>query len=147
MRRVLFDSDVLLDVLIERSPHAIASVGALDTVVPGGTVEGYVSGHAVTNMYYLLRRLVGDARGRELLASLLTRLTVAPVTDRAIRTAFAAPFSDFEDAVTWSAALEVDAGLIVTRNIADFRASTLPAVTPAVYLARLAPRGADAPLS
>ncbi|WP_245912182.1 PIN domain-containing protein [Brunnivagina elsteri] len=47
MKRVLFDSDVLLDVLAQRQPFAIASARVLDTVAQG-TVQGYVSGHALT---------------------------------------------------------------------------------------------------
>jgi predicted nucleic acid-binding protein len=52
VKRVLFDSDVLLDVLDKREPHFQASVQALNTVKTGKT-QGYISGHAVTNIYYI----------------------------------------------------------------------------------------------
>jgi predicted nucleic acid-binding protein len=55
VKRVLFDSDVLLDVLGKREPHFQASVQALNTVKTGKT-QGYISGHAVTNIYYILSR-------------------------------------------------------------------------------------------
>ena len=48
MKRVLFDSDVLLDVLAQRQPFVVASARALNTVMQE-QVQGYVSGHAVTN--------------------------------------------------------------------------------------------------
>lgn len=71
MRRVLFDSDVLIDVLAQRQPFVIASARALNTVTQE-QVQGYVSGHAVTNIFYILRR-------RNLLKWLveLQRLTVS----------------------------------------------------------------------
>ncbi len=140
MRRVLFDSDVVLDVLLGRPPHVTASAAALDTVTQGG-VEGYLAGHAVTNVYYVLRRQVGDRQSRALLADLLARLTVAPVTDRAIRTALASPFSDFEDAVSHGVAMEAGVDTIVTRNTSDFGQSAIPALAPDVYVASMPAAG------
>ncbi|MCA1993447.1 MAG: PIN domain-containing protein [Coleofasciculus sp. S288] len=46
MRRVLFDSDVLLDVLAQRQPFVVASAQTLNTVTLP-QIQGYVSGHAV----------------------------------------------------------------------------------------------------
>ena len=58
MKQVLFDSDVLLDILMERQPFVVASAKALAwATIPGN--EGMVAGHAVTNMFYILRRKVG----------------------------------------------------------------------------------------
>jgi len=52
LKRVLFDSDVLLDVLAQRQPFVIASAQALNKVTHE-QVQGYVSGHAVTNIFYI----------------------------------------------------------------------------------------------
>lgn len=46
MRRVLFDSDVLLDVLAQRQPFVVSSAQALNTVTRP-QMQGYVAGHAV----------------------------------------------------------------------------------------------------
>lgn len=136
MKSVLFDSDVLLDILLEREPYFGTSAVALSTVQPG-SVSGFVAAHAVTNLYYVMRRNVGDARSRALLIDLLTKLTVAPVTDRSVRAALSSPFTDFEDGVTHAAALESDIEIIVTRNIADFSTATIPAMAPPTYLAAI----------
>lgn len=45
---------------------------------------------------------------------------VAPITDAVIRRALASPLTDFEDAVCHAAADEVNAVVIVTRNVSDF---------------------------
>ena len=71
MKRVLFDSDVLLDVLAQRKPFVIASAQALNTVTQE-QVQGYVSGHAVTNIFYILRRKIGSEAARELLPLVTT---------------------------------------------------------------------------
>lgn len=133
MRRVLFDSDVLLDVLAQRQPFVIASVKALNMVTQPQVI-GYVSGHAVTNIFYILRRQVGSKAARELLSRLLQRIQVASVTDEVIRAALQSSIADFEDAVTSEAANAADVEVIVTRNIADFTDSSVPAVLPEEFL-------------
>ncbi|MEH1841606.1 MAG: PIN domain-containing protein [Nostoc sp.] len=47
---MLFDSDVLLDILAQRKPFKAASARALNIVMQN-QVQGYVSGHAVTNIF------------------------------------------------------------------------------------------------
>lgn len=76
----MFDSDVLLDVLAQRQPFVIASAQALNTVTQQ-QVQGYVSGHAVTNIFYILRRQLGSEAARDLISRLLQRIQIASVTD------------------------------------------------------------------
>ncbi|GAB4236317.1 MAG: PIN domain-containing protein [Elainellaceae cyanobacterium] len=134
MRRVLFDSDVLLDVLAQRQPFVVASAQALNMVTQP-QVQGYVSGHAVTNIFYILRRQVGSETARELLSRLLKHLQIASVTDEVVRAALQSSMADFEDAVTSEAANAAGLEVIVTRNTPDFAASAIPAVSPENFLA------------
>jgi len=134
LRRVLFDSDVLLDVLAQRQPFVFTSAQALNTVTQP-QVQGYVAGHAVTNIFYILRRQVGSETARELLLRLLQHLRVANVTDEVIRAALQSSMTDFEDAVISEAANAAGVEVIVTRNTPDFAASAIPAVLPAEFLA------------
>ncbi|ARV59862.1 nucleic-acid-binding protein, contains PIN domain protein [Nostocales cyanobacterium HT-58-2] len=136
MKRVLFDSDVLLDVLAQRQPFVIASARALNTVTRK-QVQGYVSGHAVTNIFYILRRQIGSESARELIARLLQRIQIASVTDEVIRQALQSVIADFEDAVTSAAANIADLEIIVTRNTSDFTHSPVPAMLPEEFLATL----------
>lgn len=134
MRRVLFDSDVLLDVMAQRQPFVVASAQALSTATQP-QVQGYISGHAVTNIFYILRRQVGGETARELLSRLLQHLQVASVTDAVIKAALQSSIRDFEDAVTSEAANAAAVEVIVTRNKSDFAASAIPALLPDEFLA------------
>ena len=136
MKRVLFDSDVLLDVLAQRQPFVVASAQALNTVTQK-QVQGYVSGHAVTNIFYILRRQIGSEAARELLSRLLRRIQVASITDEVIQQALQSPVTDFEDAVTSVAASVAGLEIIVTRNTSDFVISAVPAMLPEEFLATL----------
>lgn len=136
MKRVLFDSDVLLDVLCKREPHFQASVQALNTVKTGKT-QGYISGHAVTNIYYILSKQNGRESSRKLVISLLENLQVARVTDAIIRQALASQMKDFEDAVTSAVAESEKLEIIIMRNLRDFAAAPVPAMLPADFLSIL----------
>lgn len=140
MKRVLFDSDVLLDVLAQRQPFVIASAQALNVVTVTKMemqIKGYVSGHAVTNIFYILRRQIGSEMARDAISRLLLHLQVASITDEVIRAALQSSMTDFEDAVSSEAANAVGVEIIVTRNKSDFVASSVPAMLPEEFLAAL----------
>jgi len=134
LRQILFDSDVLIDVLAQRQPFVTASAQALNRVTQP-QVQGFVSGHAVTNIFYILRRQVGSETAREFLSRLLQHLQVASVTDEVIRAALQSSITDFEDAVTSEAANAAGVEVIVTRNTPDFVDSSIPTVLPEEFLA------------
>ncbi|MBD2277045.1 MAG: PIN domain-containing protein [Dolichospermum sp. DEX189] len=136
MKQVLFDSDVLLDILAQRQPFVVASAQALNTVMKK-QVQGFVSGHAVTNIFYILRRQIGSEAARKLIENLLQHIQIASVTNQVIHQALQSPIKDFEDAVTSAAAMSAGLEIIVTRNQADFVASLVPAMLPEEFLKML----------
>ena len=99
-----------------------------------------VAWHSISNLYYLLRSALADAKAREFISDLLRFAAVASGGTDAVRQALLIPMRDFEDALQVSAALSGGAELIVTRNIRDFVRSPLPAVTPSHFLQKILPR-------
>ena len=51
MKRVLFDTNVVLDVLLDRRPYVEASA-AVWAAVETGASEGMLAAHAVTTIHY-----------------------------------------------------------------------------------------------
>ena len=135
MRRALYDINIALDVILQREPHFAASAEAL-RVAERGEVEGYLAGHAVPTLDYILRREIGPAYDRSVLQDLLSFLRIAPVTDSAVRSALSADAADFEDAVTSAVAEESGIDVIVTRDLRGFAGSAVPAETPATFCSR-----------
>ena len=125
--RVLVDTDVLLDVALEREPHAAQSAAVLRWVEAGG--EAAVAWHTLANCAYLLK---GD--GRPFLSRLLRLVEVVPAGTADARRALELPMADLEDAFQAAAAFAWNADAIVTRNIADYRRSPVPALTPSAFL-------------
>jgi predicted nucleic acid-binding protein len=137
LKRVLFDSDVLLDVLMERQPFVLESAKALTwATVPSH--EGLVAGHAITNIFYILRRKVGREEAIKLISTILKILNVASVTNSVIDAALKSTMTDFEDAVTSAAAEAGGADVIVTRNRSDFGNSPVHSLSPDMFLREVA---------
>ncbi|MEZ4426009.1 MAG: PIN domain-containing protein [Gemmatimonadota bacterium] len=133
---MLLDTDVLLDVALDRAPHVEASA-ALLTWLETQPPMAFVAWHTLANVSYLLRSRAGGRAVRSFLNDLTAFLTVAPAHTDAFRYAATLGMADFEDALQVAAAQACGARVIVTRNLADFRASPVPARTPAEMLEEL----------
>jgi predicted nucleic acid-binding protein len=133
MKRILFDVNVVLDVLLDRKPHA-ASSAAVWASVEAGTAEGLLAAHAVTTIHHLAPKDTGSAKTREILSAILNVFGIAPVDALVIQEALQLPCDDFEDAVTAAAARRAGCGHIVTRDLKGFRGSPVRALTPEVAL-------------
>ena len=134
MKRLLLDVNVVLDVLLERSPHA-EHAAALWALIESGHATGLLSAHAVTIVHYLVTHEHDRRRARHALDRLLSVYTVAAVDDAVIRRAMRLGWSDFEDAVTAAAAATAACDALVTRNPRDFKGSPVTVVDAATAVA------------
>ena len=133
MRRVLFDTNVVLDVLLDREPHVEASAAAW-AAVETGAAEGLLGAHAVMTVHYLAATELGAAKARRAVSAILTVFGIAAVDSAVLEEALQLPFADFEDAVTAAAARLAGCECIVTRDPKSFRASPVHAFTPEAVL-------------
>jgi predicted nucleic acid-binding protein len=129
MKRVLFDTNVVLDVLLDRQPYVAASAAAW-AVVETGALEGMLAAHAVTTIHYLVRKESGNVKARRIVSAILRVFGVASVDGAVIQEALQLHFSDFEDAVTAAAARVAGCECIVTRDPKGFRGSPVRSLTP-----------------
>jgi predicted nucleic acid-binding protein len=129
MKRILFDTNVVLDVLLDRQPHVEASAAAW-AAVETGISEGMLAAHAVTTIHYLVRKEMGNIKARRIVTAILRVFGVAAVDGAVVQEALQLPFSDFEDAVTAAAARLAGCECIVTRDPRGFRGSPVRSLTP-----------------
>jgi predicted nucleic acid-binding protein len=129
MKRILFDTNVVLDVLLDRQPYVEASSAAW-AAVESGISEGMLAAHAVTTIHYLVRKEVGNNKARRIMTAILRVFGVAAVDGAVVQEALQLPFSDFEDAVTAAAARLAGCEYIVTRDPKGFRGSPVRPLTP-----------------
>jgi len=117
---VLFDTNIILDVLEKRLPFYDSSKPVLERCV-SGSVTGYIALHSISNIFYILRKRYCAADRRKLLLDILDLLQVADADHKSVRNALQREdFSDFEDCLQDECAKQIHADYIVTRNTDDF---------------------------
>ena len=133
---MLLDTDVLIDVALDRHPYSESSSELLDRVERSAR-RAFVAWHTLSNFYYLVTPARGDADARDFIAELIRFVAVAPADTPALSYAVSLPMADFEDAMQVAAARACGARHIVTRNVRDFARSPIPAITPGEAVTRL----------
>lgn len=134
--RVLFDTNVVLDALLERDPWAEAAV-ILFAKVESGELVGHLGATTITTVYYIARRNKGAGTADRMMRDLLRIFEVAPVNRAVVEGALASGFADFEDAVLHEAGRSVGADALTTRNPKHFSKSTLRIYAPDELVAAL----------
>ena len=131
--KVLVDLNVLMDVLQRREPF-FASAAALCGwgEKRGNTLA--IPAHVVTTVAYVVRKTAGADAESKALDWLLKNFTVLPSDVNVFRMARALGMGDFEDAVVAASASAAGCAYVITRNVADFSQSPVPAVQPAEFL-------------
>ena len=132
--RLVVDTNVWLDVLLERAPHVDDSADALSLAQNRGATL-LLGATTVTTLFYFVEKFTDVDQASAAVDRLLDHHDIANVTGDVLRTAVEANIGDFEDAVLHEAARGANADLILTRNASDFEAGDLAVSTPREYLA------------
>jgi len=127
--KVLFDTNVVLDVLLARPPHAGIAARLLD-LVDRGRIEGLLCATTITTIHYLATKTVGRRKAKNHVRDLLAMFQIVPVDHAVLAQALALRFPDYEDAVLHESARAAGAVGIVTRNRKDFAAASLSVFDP-----------------
>ena len=133
---ILIDTDVLIDLALDRDPHA-GPASELFDYLEIRRRRAFVAWHSLSNFYYLVAPIRGSQSAREFLVDLTRIVTVAPSDTDALRFAAQLPMNDFEDALQVAAARACGASFIATRNTSDYRHSPIPALSPKDVLEEL----------
>jgi predicted nucleic acid-binding protein len=131
--KTLFDTDIILDVLLDRESFS-NDASFLLSKVEHSEIIGFICATTVTTIHYLTTKALGHQAASRHIKSLLSLFLIAPVNRVVLQNASDAKFTDFEDAVLHEAACHSGAKYIVTRNIADFKHSILPVFEPREFI-------------
>jgi predicted nucleic acid-binding protein len=132
--KVLFDLNIVLDVLQQREPFYETSAQLL-AYAETKKIIGYIAPHSLTTLFYLIEKDQSSAHAKVAITSLLQVLEVATVDQSTIEQALSLPYRDFEDAVQMMAAVQCKAEYLVTRNVKDFQPAPLSAIQPSELIA------------
>lgn len=134
--RVLLDTNVLLDVLLNRDPWVVES-SAVWQASDEGKIAGYIMACAVADIFYIARRLVAPETARMAVRICLDAFEVCPVDRQTLERAETLSGSDFEDNLQIACADIAGLEVIVTRDKSGFQSASIPILTPAELLTQL----------
>ncbi len=133
---ILFDTNVILDVLLERAPFCQETTFLFDAVEES-IINGFICANSITTIYYLINKGANKKTAQQKIKLLLELFEVAPVNRPILEDALTVKFIDFEDAVVYQSAMSVNADGLVTRNPKDFKKSKISVYSPQELLAAL----------
>jgi|SRR5680860_923326 len=134
MKSILIDTDVILDFFFDRKPFSDNAAKVL-ALCESKEITGFITPVIVSNIYYLLRQTAKHEKVIEKLNQLISITDVLIIDKDIIMQALISNFKDFEDALqNYSAEMNGEIDVIITRNIKDFRSSSLGIMTPENYL-------------
>ena len=96
----------------------------------------FVSPLTYATSAFLLRKH-GEEQVKLLLRNFRQLSRVTTADEQVVDDALASSFSDHEDGLQYYSALTKNVDVIVTRNLKDFRAASIPTLTPDEFLAQL----------
>jgi len=131
---IFIDTDVIIDFLIDRQPHAVSSSKIFE-LCENEIIEIFTSSLCINNVHYIIRRAIGEKKAREVITELLELIQVLRVNKADILNALKSDFKDFEDAIQHSVAVnEKSIKSIITRNTRDYRKSKMSVFAPDTFI-------------
>jgi len=132
--KVLVDTNVVMDVLLRRSPFYQDSF-TIFQLVDLERINGCLSASSITDVFYLLskdRHNSGEVY--RIMDELIDLFSVIPVSETTISAALALRWKDFEDAVQYITAKENDITHIITQNKKDYENTDINCFSPAEFI-------------
>lgn len=134
MIKVLFDTNIIVDILLARdefAPHALAALKLAENKL----IKGYVSAASLADIHYIVKRA---SKSEEIAMKgidyILDILRVAKINKKIILSARKDNWNDFEDSIQYECAVKNHLHCILTRNEKDFAQSKIPVYTPQNFL-------------
>ena len=137
---LVLDNNIVIDHIDRREPfYELSRRVCLLGVV--GEANTNISVNMLTDLYYIQRKDYGSQGAQDLIENNLSFLQLIGISAEDAQKALAARWGDFEDCLVARCAEKIKADYIVTRNVKDFRSSSVEAVTPEELFDRLEKQG------
>ncbi len=133
MKKIYIDTDIILDLLLQREPFFTYSV-ELFKRIESNEFEAFVSALIIWNIYYLVEKYASKKKAHQKVNELRTLLKIIPVDAKIIDLSLQSDFKDFEDSIQYFAAKSKNINTIITRNKKDYRSGDIILMTASEFL-------------
>ena len=132
--RILIDTNITIDILTNRQPFCADSIACYKKALLHGD-KIYISTVSVADVMYITKKDFSDKSNQlQTVLNFINTLKIAKVTEKDLRFGFSGIMPDFEDALQSYCAKRHHIDYIITRNVKDFKLSTVKAIEPANFL-------------
>ncbi len=131
--RIFVDSDVLLDVILERYPHFEYSQQII-ALVEECIFKGFTSSLILANCFYIIENQFTYTRAAGAIQKLRSIFEILPFSDKEIGESLSSNIADFEDGIQYYIAFNNTVDTIITRNIKDYKNLNCKVFTPEDFL-------------
>jgi len=126
MKRVLLDTNIIIDLLAKREPFDLEA-RKLFSFADKDKVHLYTSALSIANVSYVLIRKKNHEETKQILRKLKLLIKILSLDEKVISLALNDnEFKNFEYGLQYYSALENNIDIIITRNFKDFENSKIP---------------------
>lgn len=135
MKKILFDTNVILDWLLEREYFYKASTVCI-MKCKDSAIEGYLTPHSISDVFYLVRKEKGVKAAKEFINLLANIFLILKEDEETIASIIESDawkkdlWNDIEDAMQIISARNCRMDMILARNPKDFKESDVVFMTP-----------------
>ena len=133
MKKILLDSDVVIDYVVKRQPFDTQALEIFRQLAQGKFI-GCITSVTVINVFYIGRKIKGADDARRAIKRLLDILEILTADKDLLRNSLTSEITDYEDAVQHACAAAENLDAIVTRNLADYKKAIVPIYSPTEFL-------------
>ena len=136
--KIIFDTCIILDYLLDREEYS-SNAEKLIIKAARNRLQGLITVKSLMDVHYILKHTIhNEEKIREIISTLLDSFALVDSTGENAVRALSSDVNDYEDALMIETAVSYEADGIVTRNLRDYRKSSIRIYNPEELLAVLA---------
>lgn len=134
---VLVDTNIILDWMLEREPFMQNAKRIIELCILG-KIKGHLTSHTLLNVFYIARKRWSVEERKEILLMLCEKFNIIGVNRSLIVASLQNnDWDDLEDGLQMQSASAENLGYIITRDLKDFKASKVQALSPKEFLEKI----------
>ena len=132
--RIMLDTNITIDILTNRQPFCTDSIACYKKALLHGD-KIYISTVSVADVMYITKHYFSDkSKQLQIVLNFINTLKIAKVTEKDLRFGFSGVIPDFEDALQSYCAKRHHIDYIITRNVKDFKLSSVKVIDPQNFI-------------
>jgi len=132
MKKVYFDTNIILDIALNRKPFVNDALKLIE-LIENNKIIGFVNSLSIVSVHYIISKNKGKDIARQFIKDILQFFDIVNVDKNIIINALNSNFKDFEDSVQEFSAKNSGIEIILTRNSSDFKNSNLQIFEPSQF--------------